>query len=78
MKEYNENIIKLVEISRQMVELAEMGDTVRIDKSCGVLYGILRDAGYKLNKLAMAEIETHRQDGTWDNDAELHFMAINH
>lgn len=48
-----------------MITLANKGDLEREDVRCGVLYGILRDAGYKIRKLAEAEKEEHIRKGYW-------------
>ncbi len=46
--------------------LADRGDETRDDPSCGVLYGTLRDAAYKLRHLAEEEIQVHKSAGHWD------------
>ncbi len=48
-----------------MVELADKGDSERDDDACGILYGILRDAAYRIKKLAEAEIISHIKKGKW-------------
>jgi hypothetical protein len=62
----NENLRRLLQLTREMLALADEGDRDRQDTSCGILYGILRDAGYHLRKLTMAEREKHEKAGTWD------------
>ena len=42
-----------------MLRLADEGDAVRDDPGCGVLYGVLRDSAYKLQRLAEAERRAH-------------------
>jgi len=44
----NLNIVKVIRLSRDMMLLADLGDQSRLDGSCGVLYGTLRDSAYKL------------------------------
>ena len=39
----NTNIVKVLRMSREMMMLADEGDHERKDRSCGVLYGPLRD-----------------------------------
>ena len=46
--------------------LADLGDQSRLDGSCGVLYGTLRDSAYKLRHLAEQEIQRHKDRGVWD------------
>lgn len=48
-----------------MLELADDGDAYREDTGCGVLYGIIRDAGYKIKKTAEAEKAAHIKKGGW-------------
>jgi hypothetical protein len=48
-----------------MLELADNGDAQREDVGCGVLYGIIRDAGYKIKKRAEAEKAAHIKKGDW-------------
>lgn len=67
-KQYNENIVKALRLAREMMLLADVGDEHRQDKSCGALYGALRDAAYQLKALAEAERAFHQQQGIWDID----------
>ncbi|TKJ37278.1 hypothetical protein CEE37_14315 [candidate division LCP-89 bacterium B3_LCP] len=67
-KSFNTNIVKVLRLTREMMLLADQGDNNRRDKSCGVLYGTLRDAAYKLRQLAENERTQHQQDGVWDID----------
>ncbi len=63
---FNLNLLKTVRLTREMLALADEGDRDRNDDSCGIVYGILRDAAYRLRKLAEAECEEHRRGGKWD------------
>jgi hypothetical protein len=65
-KSYNENIKRLLQLSREMLALADEGDLARDDESCGVLYGILRDCAYRLRALAEKEKQLHIDRGKWD------------
>jgi len=53
---------RVIRVSHEMITLADRGDELRRDPTCGVLYGRLRDAGYDLRNLARKELEQHRQD----------------
>lgn len=66
MKKCNENIEKLIKLSNKMLALADKGDENRDDTSCGVMYGLLRDYGYKLKKLALQEKQKHLENNKWD------------
>ena len=65
MKRCDINIKKAIELAEQMISLADRGDEDREDIGCGVLYGILRDAGYKIRKLAEEEKNAHMAKGWW-------------
>lgn len=67
-KAYNENLIEVIRLTRQMMVLADLGDEQRPDEGCGVLFGTLRDSAYKLRKLAERERDLHIQTGCWDCD----------
>lgn len=67
-KPFNLNIVKVLRLTRDMMLLADQGDSNRQDRGCGVLYGTLRDAAYKLRSLAEAEKILHQEKGTWDID----------
>jgi hypothetical protein len=66
VKPGNENLLRVLRLTKEMLALSDEGDRDRHDDSCGILYGILRDSGYRLKKLAEEERERHRQAGTWD------------
>lgn len=64
-KPANECLKKTLDMAAAMLELADAGDAVREDVGCGVLYGVLRDSAYKLQRLAEAEREAHIRKGRW-------------
>jgi hypothetical protein len=57
----DECLKKTLDIAARMLELADAGDAVRKDVGCGVLYGVLRDAAYRIKRLAEAERQAHTQ-----------------
>ena len=63
---FNENLLKTIRLTREMLALADEGDRDRTDDSCGIVYGVLRDTAYRLRKLAEADCDKHRQNGKWD------------
>ena len=63
---FNQNVVKVLRLSRDMMLLADRGDETRQDISCGVLYGTLRDTAYKLRHLAEQEVQVHKNAGIWD------------
>ncbi len=68
MKDCDENIKRTLQLAGHMIELANQGDADREDVGCGILYGILRDSGYKLRKLAEKEKKIHIQKGWWKDE----------
>ena len=68
---YNENLIRTIRLTREMLALADEGDHDRDDDSCGILYGVLRDTAYRLRSLAEAECLKHKKAGKWDVTAQL-------
>ena len=68
VKPCNQNIRKTLELTDQMIRLADAGDAAREDVGYGVLYGVLRDAAFKLRKLAEEERKAHQLKGWWQDD----------
>ena len=63
---FNENLLRVSRLTKEMLALADEGDRDRDDDSCGILYGILRDMAYRLRSLAEDECEKHKTAGKWD------------
>lgn len=68
MKSYNDCIKDVLELSRQMIILADEGQMVAEDDGCRLLYGVLQDYAYKLRRKADEEKEAHARAGRWDED----------
>lgn len=64
-KPHNENLLKTIRLSQEMLALADEGDRDRDDDSCGVIYSILRDTAYRLRKLTEKECQKHKISGKW-------------
>ncbi|MFZ3045485.1 MAG: hypothetical protein WA151_06190 [Desulfatirhabdiaceae bacterium] len=65
VKPCNANINRTLQLVKHMLELADKGDAEREDVGCGIMYGILRDSAYKLQKIAEKEKEAHIEKGWW-------------
>ncbi len=65
MKQCNQNINELIRLAEELLALSDIGDIDRNDDSCGVLYGVARDAAYKLLSLAEKEKNSHKSSGKW-------------
>ena len=66
MKSCNKNIDSTIKLTKKMIDLSDKGDIERKDTDCGIMYGMLRDCGYKLKKMAEAEKEDHIKKGWWE------------
>jgi len=55
------NLQSVVDLCFEMLELADHGDKFRQDDGCGVVFGELRDAAYKIRLLAEAELAKHKK-----------------
>jgi len=64
-KPCDRNVARTIKLAHQMIELAHEGDLEREDPGCGVLYGILIDAGYRILNLAQKEKQVHINKGWW-------------
>jgi hypothetical protein len=61
----DKNIQRTIDLTREMMILADKGDADREDTGCGILYGMLRDAAYKLRGMAENEKRQHQAKGWW-------------
>jgi hypothetical protein len=59
-----------LELTEEMLCLADQGEAEREDTGCGILYGVLRDAAYKLKKLALEEKRNHIEKGWWPQNKD--------
>lgn len=66
-KKCDKNIARTITLAQEMIQLAQKGYEEHEDPSCGVLYGILLDTGYRILDLAQKEKHAHVQKGWWDN-----------
>ncbi|MBN1774366.1 MAG: hypothetical protein JXB32_24105 [Deltaproteobacteria bacterium] len=57
----DENLRRLMRLTRVMLGLADDGDRDHRDPACAILYGTLRDMAYKLRRAAEDEYERHRR-----------------
>ncbi len=66
MKPCDRNIKQTLQLTDEMIKLANKGDLEREDTGCGILYGVLRDSAYKIKQLAEEEKRRHQAKGWWD------------
>ncbi|VTR69986.1 conserved hypothetical protein [Desulfosarcina cetonica] len=60
------NLKEVILLAERMIQLANQGDDDREDTGCGILFGMLRDSGYKIKRLAEDEKIKHIAKGWWD------------
>jgi hypothetical protein len=70
VKPCDQNILRTIQLSQEMILIADQGDAEREDTGCGILYGILRDAAYKILKLAEEEKVRHQAKGWWQDPGQ--------
>ena len=70
MRPCNKSIQKTIRMAEVMLSLADQGEAAREDNGCGVLYSVLRDAAYKIKRLAEAEKQLHIRKGWWNSSKE--------
>lgn len=73
---FNDNLKRTIQLTREMLALADEGDRDRNDDSCGILYGIMRDTAYRLRALAQQECDKHKTAGKWDSESTQHAQEI--
>ena len=61
MKPCDKILKSTLQLTDNMIKLANKGDVEREDTGCGILYGVLLDSAYKLKKLAECEKQRHIQ-----------------
>jgi len=70
MRESSENIMRTIDLSRQLLYAADLGDLACEDDRCSLLYGIVRDNAYKILNEAERERERHINQGIWEDNRE--------
>ena len=65
MKRCNTNIRETLILVDKMLDLADQGDVDREDIGCGILFGYMRDAAYKIKRMAEEEKDKHIAKGWW-------------
>jgi hypothetical protein len=66
VKPCDHNLQQTILLADRMITLANQGDSDREDTGCGILYGMLRDSGYKIKQLAEVEKCKHIAKGGWE------------
>jgi len=64
----NQVILQSITLARELLALADQGDSLRDDVGCGILFGTIRDSAYKIKSLAESEIAEHKRKDKWSSD----------
>jgi len=63
MQDDNPYIRKVIQLSREMLILADEGQAAATDDGCRLLFGIVQDCAYKIRLEAEREQRSHQWDG---------------
>jgi len=67
MRDDDANILRVLQLAREMLIIADQGQAVAVDDGCRLLYGVIQDCAYKIRLEAEREREAHhRRDGGWE------------
>jgi hypothetical protein len=58
-EKYNKHLQKSLELAKEMITLADEGESDSLDNGCRILYGIMRDCAYKIKTQAENEAKKH-------------------
>jgi hypothetical protein len=61
-----EHILKALNITREMILLAEEGEANAVDDGCWILFCEIRDCAYRIRTQAEREQMAHKKEGTWE------------
>ncbi len=56
------NLEKALDLAQKLLELADQGDAERQDIGCGIVFGTIRDCGYKIRSQVESEMAKHQND----------------
>lgn len=62
----NENIKKALDLSKELMILADEGERDSGDDGCILLYSVIRDCAYRIKREAVREKEVHEFEKRWD------------
>lgn len=62
---YNRNILRSLDLAKNMIILATQGEADSRDDGCMTLYGVVRDCAYKIKGVAERERLIHESSGRW-------------
>lgn len=66
MRDDNSYIRKVIQLSREMLILADEGQAAAEDDGCRLLYGVVQDCAYKIRMEAEREQRVHQRQNRWE------------
>jgi len=66
----NKNIRESLSLAKELIGFADHGQAESKDDGCLLLYGLVRDCGYRIREEAEREKRVHRSRGVWDEGVE--------
>ena len=67
-------LYETLDLAAQLLDVADRGDGQREDVNCGILFGTVRDAAYKIRSLAEAELARHQAVSSSPTPAQAHHL----
>jgi hypothetical protein len=64
----NTHLHKALDLVKQMIILADEGESVCSDNGCAVLFGIIRDCAYRIRMETEREMDVHLSKGIWKHE----------
>ncbi len=59
MKDYNENVDRMMSLAAEMIDLADKGLAECHDENCVSLFGLAKDCAYRIRMAAERESRVH-------------------
>lgn len=63
---HNDYLREALRLAQELITLADEGEAASRDDGCRILYGVMRDCGYRLRREAERERRVHQANGYWD------------
>ena len=64
----NQYLRDSLRLARELIALADQGEAESEDDGCRILYGVMRDCGYKIRREVEREEKAHRANGGWSDE----------
>ena len=61
-----ESILEVLRLAKDLMALADRGETDAEDDSCRILFAVVRDCAYKIHDEAGRERQVHKDRGLWE------------